>query len=207
MKTSTWATAAALFAAGGASIYGLSGPNADAKSPTQKSKTAAKDTRVYDFTMKSLAGKNVPLSKYEGRVLLIVNTASKCGFTPQYAGLEKLHEQYAPKGLAILGFPANDFGGQEPGTDPEIGAFCEKNYGVKFDIFSKIRVKGDDKHPLYAFLTAQGERVGVPGEVKWNFEKFLMNRDGKIVARFRSNVKPESDEIRQAIEAELARGS
>lgn len=159
-------------------------------------------TRVYDFKMKSLAGQEVDLSRYKGKVLLIVNTASHCGYTKQYAGLQKLHEQLSEQGLTILGFPANDFGAQEPGSDNEIGEFCRKNYGVSFDMFSKIVVKGENKAPLYRYLT---EEAPVKGEVGWNFEKFLISRDGQIVGRFKSNIAPESPELLKAIETELAK--
>ena len=161
-----------------------------------------------NFTMNSLDGKPVNLSKYQGKVVLMVNVASQCGYTPQYKGLEALHEKYKDKGLVILGFPANNFGEQEPGTDKEIAAFCEKNYGVKFDMFSKVSVKGDDICPLYKFLTMSdqvGERLR--GEVKWNFEKFLISRDGQVVNRFRSKIAPDSEEVVKAIEAELAKTS
>jgi glutathione peroxidase len=160
---------------------------------------------VLNFTMNSLDGKPVNLSKYQGKVVLMVNTASKCGYTPQYKGLETLHEKYAEKGLAILGFPANDFGKQEPGTDSEIGEFCQKNYGVKFDMFSKVVVHGEGQCPLYKFLTSSETNPEFPGEIKWNFEKFLIGRDGKIVKRFGSKVAPESEEVTKAIEAELAK--
>jgi glutathione peroxidase len=158
---------------------------------------------VLQFTMKGLDGKDVDLSKYAGKVVMIVNTASKCGFTPQYGGLEKLHEKYADQGLAILGFPANDFGQQEPGSDVEISGFCTKNYGVKFDMFSKVQVTGADKTPLYKLLTDAGTNPQTPGEVQWNFEKFLIGRDGQLLNRFRSAVKPESEEVTGAIEAAL----
>jgi len=156
-----------------------------------------------DFKMKSLDGKDVDLSKYQGKVVLMVNTASKCGLTPQYEQLEALHEKYADKGLAILGFPANEFGKQEPGTDSEIGEFCQKNYGVKFDMFSKVVVKGDGQCPLYQFLTSKDTNPKFAGPIKWNFEKFLINRDGEVVARFAPPVVPDSDEVVAAIEAEL----
>ena len=158
---------------------------------------------VLQFTMKGLDSKDVDLSRYAGKVVMIVNTASKCGFTPQYGGLEKLHEKYAGQGLAILGFPANDFGQQEPGSDEEISGFCTKNYGVKFDMFSKVQVTGADKTPLYKLLTDAGTNPQTPGEVQWNFEKFLIGRDGQLLNRFRSAVKPESEEVTGAIEAAL----
>ena len=178
-------------------------PKAPAKT-AQKVKPIKKDVApVLNFTMKSLGGKDVPLSNYAGKVVMIVNTASKCGFTPQYAGLEKLHEKYAKEGLAILGFPANDFGQQEPGNDREISTFCTVNYGVTFDMFSKVAVTGDAKTPLYQYLTSEKTDPQFPGEVGWNFEKFLIGRDGKILARFKSNVAPEAPELVSAVEAAL----
>jgi glutathione peroxidase len=158
-----------------------------------------------NFTLKSLDGKDVNLSKYAGRVVLMANTASKCGLTPQYKGLQELHKKYAGKGLAVLGFPANNFGGQEPGSDEEISLFCQKNYGVDFDMFSKISVKGDDIAPLYKHLTSKETNPQFPGEISWNFEKFLIGRNGEIVARFSPKVSPDSPEVSQAIEAELAK--
>jgi glutathione peroxidase len=160
---------------------------------------------VLKFKVTSLDGKPVDLSRYQGKVVMFVNVASKCGYTPQYAGLEKLHETYADRGLAILGFPANDFGQQEPGTDAEIAEFCRKNYGVDFDMFSKVAVTGESKAPLYAFLTSKESNPAFGGEVKWNFEKFLVGRDGTIVGRFSSKVEPTSPEVTKAIEAALAR--
>lgn len=146
---------------------------------------------VYDFTAKNLAGQDVPLSDFHGQVLLIVNTASKCGFTPQYAGLEELYEKLHPEGLTILGFPCNQFGAQEPGSESEIGTFCQKNYGVSFPMFAKIDVNGADAHPLYQYL--KKDRKGLLGTeaIKWNFTKFLIGRDGEPVARYAPQTKPE----------------
>lgn len=160
---------------------------------------------VFSQEMKSLKGKDVDLSKYKGKVLLIVNTASKCGATPQYAPLEELHEKYADKGLAVLGFPCNQFGKQEPGTSEDIIAFCEENYGVKFDMFAKIDVNGEEAAPLYKFLTSDKTGLKDTGAVKWNFEKFLIGRDGQVVARFRTGVEPDDPKVVKAIEAELAK--
>jgi glutathione peroxidase len=144
---------------------------------------------IYDFTAKSLSGKDVSLGDYRGQVLLIVNTASKCGFTPQYEGLEKLYEELHPKGLTVLGFPCNQFGKQEPGSESEIGEFCQVNYGVSFQMFAKIDVNGPDEHPLYTYL--KHERSGLFGNrIKWNFTKFLVGRDGKVVARYAPTTKP-----------------
>jgi glutathione peroxidase len=153
--------------------------------------------------MKSLDGKEVDLSKYKGKVVLIVNTASRCGATPQYADLQKLHEQYKDHGLVVLGFPCNQFGGQEPGSDAQISEFCEENYGVTFDMFSKIDVKGDAAAPLYKYLTSEKTGLDDSGEVEWNFEKFLIARSGEPVARFRTRVKPDAPEVVKAIETEL----
>ncbi|MEX2286764.1 MAG: glutathione peroxidase [Planctomycetaceae bacterium] len=156
--------------------------------------------------MKSLSGKTVDLSKYSGKVVLIVNTASQCGLTPQYEGLQKLHEKYNDKGLAVLGFPCNQFGGQEPGTEEEISEFCTQNYGVKFDMFAKIEVKGEKRDPLYKYLTEQQTEPKSSGDITWNFEKFLIGRDGKVAARFIPKTKPESEQLVASIEKELAKG-
>ena len=154
-----------------------------------------------NFTMDSITGKPVDLSKYQGRVVLMVNVASECGFTPQYAGLQELHKKYAAKGLSILGFPANEFGAQEPGTNREISEFCTKNYGVEFDMFSKIVVRGPGQAPLYKYLTTHPK---FPGQVDWNFEKFLVGRNGEVIGRFKSEVEPSSKQLVTAIEAALA---
>ncbi|WP_332701256.1 glutathione peroxidase [Devosia sp.] len=142
-------------------------------------------TTLSDFTLPLLGGKPQPLSAYAGKVVLIVNTASKCGLTPQYAGLEALWQQYGERGLVVLGFPCNQFGGQEPGAAGEIAEFCEINYGVSFPIFAKLDVNGPAEHPLYTWLKA-----GQPGDVEWNFTKFLIGRDGQVAARFASDVEP-----------------
>jgi glutathione peroxidase len=160
---------------------------------------------VLNFKMKTLAGKEVDLSQYQGKPILIVNVASQCGYTPQYKGLQALHDKYAKDGLVVLGVPSNDFGKQEPGTSEEIATFCEKNYGVKFDMLEKVVVKGPDKAPLYQYLTSKETDPKFGGEIKWNFTKFLISRDGDIVARFEPAVKPESEKVTKAIEAELAK--
>ena len=149
-------------------------------------------TTIYDFSARTLDGKLAQLSDWRGQVLLIVNTASKCGFTPQYEGLEKLYEELHPKGLTVLGFPCNQFGSQEPGDESEIGAFCQKNYGVSFPMFAKIDVNGEHAHPLYQFLKKQRRGVLGSGKIKWNFTKFLIDRAGKVVARFSALTKPEA---------------
>jgi len=158
---------------------------------------------IYDFTMEDISGNEVELEGYKGKVILIVNTASKCGFTYQYEGLEKLYETYKDSGLVILGFPANNFLKQEPGSDEEIATFCRLNYGVTFLMFSKISVKGKDIHPLYEYLTSKESDHEFGGKISWNFNKFLISRDGKIINRFGSKVKPGSDEIINAIEDAL----
>lgn len=171
----------------------------------QAAEKGGKVPAALNFKMKSLTGKEVDLSKYRGKVVLIVNVASQCGLTPQYEGLEELHEKYAGQGLAVLGFPANEFGKQEPGEDSEIAEFCQQNYGVKFDMFSKVVVKGEGQCPLYKFLTSKESDPKFPGDITWNFEKFLINRDGEIVDRFAPKVKPDSQEVVSAIENELAK--
>jgi glutathione peroxidase len=157
-------------------------------------------SNVLDFTLNSIDGKPAPLSQYQGKVVLIVNVASRCGYTPQYTGLEKVYEKYKDQGFVILGFPANNFGGQEPGTNEEIKTFCSSKYNVTFPMYSKISVKGADIHPLYQFLTTN---PGTAGDVKWNFTKFLVGKDGKVIARFESAVTPESPEVTSAIEKAL----
>ena len=157
-------------------------------------------TTVHDFSAKRIDGADAALAAYRGHPLLIVNVASKCGLTPQYDGLEKLHEAYGPRGLRVLGFPANEFGAQEPGSNDEIQTFCTSNYGVKFDMFSKVVVKGEGIHPLFAFLTRDSK---FPGDIRWNFNKFLVDKNGEVVARFEPQVEPTSAEVRQAIEKTL----
>lgn len=156
-------------------------------------------------SMKNIDGVSVDLSKYQGKVLLLVNVASKCGFTPQYADLMELYKKYSDQGFMILGFPANNFRQQEPGTDAEIKEFCTLTYGVKFDMFSKISVKGNDISPLYADLTSTEKNGEFGGEIKWNFTKFLVDRKGHVVARFEPAVKPTDEQVIKAIETELAK--
>jgi len=177
----------------------------------------AGEKSIYDFTMKDIHGKEVSLSTYKGKVLLLVNVASQCGNTPQYKDLEALYRKYKDRGFVVLGFPANNFGEQEPGTDAEIRKFCTTTYGVTFDMFSKISVKGDDQHPLYRFITSPPEAdppsagkdtdPKFSGDVKWNFEKCLVSRDGKIIGRYLSKVKPMSEELTSAVEKALAQGT
>ncbi|MBV9463070.1 MAG: glutathione peroxidase [Verrucomicrobiae bacterium] len=157
---------------------------------------------VFEIPVRDAHAKPTDLSAYKGKVLLIVNVASKCGFTPQYSGLESLYEKYKDKGFDLLAFPSNDFGGQEPGTLPEIQKFCSTKYNVKFPLFDKVHAKGPQKDPLYAYLTSAATP---PGEVGWNFEKFLIGKDGKVAGRFKSAVKPDDPELIGAIERELAK--
>lgn len=161
-------------------------------------------TTLYDFTLKTIDGSERPLKDFEGKVVLLVNVASRCGYTPQYKGLQALHDEWHNRGLIVAGVPANEFGAQEPGTDDEIKTFCETRYAVTFPMFSKLVVKGAGQHPLYAWLTSSATP---DGDVQWNFEKFLIGRDGTVVGRFRSNVSPESPELRAAIERALSTGS
>ncbi|MCH2555768.1 MAG: glutathione peroxidase [Alcanivorax sp.] len=148
-------------------------------------------TTLYDFEARTLDGQPRPLSDFKGKVLLIVNTASKCGFTPQYQGLQKLYDNFADRGLEVLGFPCNQFGHQEPGDAGEIGAFCEKNYGVRFPVFEKIDVNGEHAHPLFRYLKAEAPGVLGTEGIKWNFTKFLVDRDGRVVKRYAPKDKPE----------------
>eukprot|EP00918_Siedleckia_nematoides_P034991 GHVU01076065.1.p2 GENE.GHVU01076065.1~~GHVU01076065.1.p2 ORF type:complete len:169 (-),score=48.63 GHVU01076065.1:58-540(-) len=159
-------------------------------------------TSLHDFSATTLSGQDKSLGDYEGQVTLIVNTASQCGFTPQYAGLEELHQKYDGQGLSVLGFPCNQFGGQEPGSDEEIGGFCQKNYGVSFQMFSKVDVNGDTAHPLYQWL--RSEKSGMLGDkIKWNFTKFLVGKDGQVIKRYGSTTKPEkiAGDIEKALKA------
>jgi glutathione peroxidase len=159
---------------------------------------------IYDFQEKTIDGKAKSLADYKGKAVLIVNVASKCGLTPQYKGLEELHEAYGAKGFAVLGFPANEFGAQEPGTEDQIKDFCTTNYGVKFDMFSKVKVKGDGIDPLFDYLTSTATNPKFAGEIKWNFNKFLVGKNGEVLARFEPKVEPTSPEVKQAIEKALA---
>ncbi len=159
-------------------------------------------SNISDIAVKNIDGEEETFADYGGMVLLVVNVASYCGYTPQYQGLEELNQEYGDKGLRVMGFPCNDFGAQEPGTNEEIAEFCETKYGVSFDMFDKVHAKGADQHPLYQTLT---NSVEPQGDVAWNFEKFLISKEGEVVARFGSGVTPTSPELVQAIEAELAK--
>jgi glutathione peroxidase len=166
---------------------------------------ADKPKSPLDFQMKNLDGKTVDLADYKGKVVLMVNVASKCGNTKQYGPLEALYKKNKDQGLVVLGFPANEFGGQEPGSDAEIATFCTQKFGVDFPMFSKIVVKGPGIAPLYDYLTAKETNPQFAGQIGWNFEKFLIGRDGKVVARFSPKTSPDSPEVVNAIEAELAK--
>jgi glutathione peroxidase len=159
---------------------------------------------IYDFAAKTIDGKPRTLAEYKGKALLIVNVASHCGLTPQYTGLEQLHEKYGAKGFAVLGFPANEFGAQEPGTEAEIKDFCTTNYGVKFDMFAKVKVKGPGIDPLFDYLTNKESNPKFSGDIKWNFNKFLIGKNGEVLARFEPQVEPTSPEVERAIEKALA---
>jgi glutathione peroxidase len=164
----------------------------------------AADKTIYDFTLNSIDGQPMPLSSFKGKVVLLVNVASKCGFTPQYTALEALYEKYKGRGFVIVGIPANNFGAQEPGTNAEIKTFCESKYHVTFPMMAKVSVKGSDITPLYQFLTDKSANPKTGGEIGWNFTKFLVDTDGKVVARFDSKVEPDSPDVSSAIEKALA---
>jgi glutathione peroxidase len=192
MKKTLFALAATLLA-----LFGVT-------SRTPATADEPKANGPLDFTMKNIDGKDIPLSEYKGKVLMFVNVASKCGLTPQYEQLVALKTKYAEQGFEILGFPANNFMGQEPGTDGEIKVFCQTKYKVNFDIFSKISVKGNDIHPLYKYLTSKETDPKFAGDINWNFEKFLIGRDGQVINRFSPRTKPDAAEVTSAIEAALA---
>jgi glutathione peroxidase len=166
------------------------------------SSTAATAPNIYDFTARQIDGRDISLADFRGKVMLIVNTASQCGFTPQFGGLEALHKSHAAKGLAVLGFPCNQFGSQDPGNDGEISSFCEVNYGVTFPMMSKIDVNGPAAHPLYQWLSAEAPGLLGSKSIKWNFTKFLVGKDGQVIRRYAPTDKPES--IAKDIDAALA---
>jgi glutathione peroxidase len=172
-------------------------------SAQEKDKGEKKVPAALNFKMKSLDGKDVDLSKYQGKVVMFVNVATYCGNTPQYKQLQELHDKYSKDGLVIVGVPANEFGGQEPGTDAEIAKFCDSKYNVKFDMMSKCVVKGDGICPLYKYLTSKDTDPKFGGDVTWNFEKFVVGRNGEVAARFKPKVKPDAEEVVKAIEEEL----
>jgi glutathione peroxidase len=174
--------------------------------PDATAKSQAAEATPLNQEMKALDGKKVNLAKkYDDKVVLLVNVASKCGYTKQYKELQALHEKYSEQGLAIVGVPCNQFGGQEPGTASEIADFCKANYGVEFDLMAKVDVNGESAAPLYKYLTSEESNPEHGGKIKWNFEKFLFDRDGQLVARYESKVKPDAPEVIEAIEAELAK--
>lgn len=158
---------------------------------------------IYDFTLPSIDGKPMPLAEFKGKVVLVVNVASRCGYTPQYSALEAVYEKYKDQGLVIVGFPANNFGAQEPGSNEEIKTFCSRKYNVTFPMYSKVSVKGEDQTPLYQYLTTK-TAPSIAGEIKWNFTKFLVDRNGNVVQRFESAVTPDSKEVVSAIEKQLS---
>jgi glutathione peroxidase len=160
---------------------------------------------AYDFTLNSIDGQPTPLSSYKGKVVLLVNVASKCGYTPQYSALESTYEKYKDRGLVIVGIPANNFGAQEPGTNEEIKTFCTRKYNVSFPMMAKVSVKGSDQTPLYQFLTDKSANPSTGGEIKWNFTKFLLDRDGRIIGRFEPEVTPDSSPVTSAIEKALGK--
>ncbi|MGE5136664.1 MAG: glutathione peroxidase [Gemmatimonadota bacterium] len=162
---------------------------------------------VHDIPVKTLAGDPSSLGELAGKTLLVVNVASKCGLTPQYTGLERLHEQFASRGFSVVGFPCNQFGGQEPGTAGEIQEFCSVNYGVTFPMFEKIEVNGPGRHPVYTELTQAADASGAAGDIQWNFEKFLLRPDGTVAGRFRPRTEPDDPELVAAIEANLPAGT
>src|SRR6202045_3220547 len=163
----------------------------------------ASGSSVYDFTLPSIDGGSTPLCNYKGKVVLVVNVASRCGYTPQYSALESLYEKYKDQGFVIVGFPANNFGAQEPGTNEEIKTFCSRKYNVTFPMYSKVSVMGDDQTPLYQYLTRQ-TGPSIAGDIKWNFTKFLIDRNGNVVERFESAVTPDSKEVVSSVEKQLS---
>ena len=188
----------------GSGLSQVSGKEAQGSKDTAGTKAGSeeknKEAGVLSFTVKTIDGKSKKVSDYKGRVLLIVNTASKCGFTPQYKGMQELYETYKDKGFQILAFPANNFMAQEPGSDEEIRTFCQTNFGVTFDLFSKISVKGKEIHPLYKYLTEESEHKG---KISWNFNKFLIDKKGRVVARFNSYTKPKAPALVKKLETLL----
>lgn len=186
---------AAVALAGAAYRYGFIFNPTPTAAPTQRS--------IYEFSMRDIDGRDVRLDAYEGKVIMIVNVASKCGYTPQYEGLEAVYRKYKDQGFVVLGFPANNFMGQEPGTEADIKEFCSTKYGVTFPMFAKISVTGKDQHPLYTYLTSKETDPEFGGDISWNFNKFLLDRSGKIVARFGSKETPDSEPVVSGIEKYL----
>ena len=170
---------------------------------TEEAVTPPAATSIYEIPVRDIKGKTVRLDQYKGKVMLIVNVASRCGYTPQYSGLQQIYDRYQSRGLVVLGFPANNFGGQEPGTEAEIAQFCSMKYSVTFPMFAKLSADGQDIHPLYQFLTDRQTNPKFSGPITWNFNKFLIDRTGQPVARFESSDRPESDKVIQAVENAL----
>lgn len=201
MKTVLALSAAALLTLSGAALLGAREAPSPTPAPTLTAQEISAMTQgVHAFTVKTITGGAKSLADYSGKVLLVVNVASECGFTPQYKDLEALYLKYKDRGFVILAFPSNDFGHQEPGTDAEIQTFCERNYFVTFDLFSKIEVKGEAQAQLYRYLTTE---AGFDGPISWNFNKFLVGRDGKVIHRFGSTTKPMSTDLIEALEKAL----
>jgi len=190
--------------AAGVGVVALAKPGDVKDTVKEPTKMPAKSGGALDFTVKTIDGQEKKLSDYHGKVVLLVNVASKCGLTPQYTALESTYEKYKDKGFVIIGFPANNFGSQEPGTNEEIRQFCTSKYNVPFPMMSKISVKGGDKHPLYKFLTEGKAGEDFAGDIEWNFAKFLVDRNGNVIARFASKTTPDSPQLTAAVEKALA---
>ncbi len=184
-------------------IFGFLLAQCQKSSVSDKNNTTKNMKSIYDFEMISIDGQKVSLSEYKGKVMLIVNVASKCGLTPQYVDLQEFYEEYKDKGVVVLGFPANNFGAQEPGTNSEIKEFCTKNYGVTFPMFAKISVKGEDIHPLYQFLTQKSQNGIIDAPVQWNFQKFLIDRQGKIVQSFEPTTSVKDNKFKTVLNSVL----
>lgn len=182
------------------SLFAL-GVHSPAETPSKESATVNKN--IYDFKMKDIDGKEIPLKHFKGKVVMVVNVASHCGYTPQYEQLEAIYKKYKHQGLVILGFPANNFHGQEPGTNEEIKTFCTSKFGVTFPMFAKISVKGEDIDPLYQYLTSKDDDPQFAGDITWNFNKFLIDKHGNIIDRFDSKIKPDDETVTSALESAL----
>jgi len=204
-RTLRWLSACLLVGVSACTRASADAPPPAASDNTQSTTTAERsESPVIDHTVTTIDGQSVSLADYRGTALLIVNTASECGFTRQLGGLQTLHERYQDRGFTVLAFPCNDFGGQEPGSNDEIAAFCSESYGVTFPLFDKVHARGDEQHPLYRTLTSETPE-GIAGEIQWNFTKFLVDPDGHVVARFAPATEPLADELIAALEAILPR--
>lgn len=207
MLRSLLVVAAAGLGVGAFGVSALARPGDIKDTVKEPTKVASKsDGGAWDFTVKTIDGKDTKLADYKGKVVMLVNVASKCGLTPQYQALESTYEKYKDQGFVVLGFPANNFNGQEPGTNEEIKQFCASKYNVTFPMMSKVSVKGDDKHPLYKFLTEGKAGEEFAGDIEWNFAKFLVDRNGNVMARFGSKTAPDAPQVAAAIEKALAAG-